>query len=148
MDQAWPGRKPARPLPLTCSVESYTGLGYLWEERESLETGAWALSSLPTRWQKDIQKDTFSHRTLWLLLLPLVPGARIYLPSPACVEMNTLVPGALHDAASLAGLALGPYPTANLTYLSYGPYALWFIFLNYLNSNCPNFLSHQEPLYP
>lgn len=115
---------PASPLPLTCSEESYVGFGYLRKERGSLETGAWVPSSLPSRWQKDIQKDTFPHRTLWLLLLPLVPGARIDLPSPACVKIDTLVPGALQDAASLVGLALGSYPTANMTYLTYGPYTL------------------------
>ena len=38
--------------------------------------------------------------------LALMPGVRIYLPSPALVEIKTLVPGALHDAASFAWLVL------------------------------------------
>lgn len=68
--------------------------------------GQRGLGRLPSGWQKDIQADTFPQRALWLLLLPLMPGARNYLPSPDCVDVRTLVPGALQDATSLAGLAL------------------------------------------
>lgn len=45
-------------------------------------------------------------RAMWLLYLPLMPGARIYPPSPAYVQIKALIPGALHDAIDLAGLAL------------------------------------------
>lgn len=53
--------------------------------------------------------------------LTLMPGVRIYLPSPVRVEIKALVPGAHHDAVSFAWLAPQPCPTASLTGLSCGP---------------------------
>lgn len=102
VDQTWSRSQPPKPPwnvqeKLTCSLMCQG------RERAFGDRGL-GLGSPPGRWQQDIQKDTFSQMPLRLLSL-LMPGAKMYLPSPACVEIKTPGPWAVRDATSFAALA-------------------------------------------
>ena len=104
VDQTWSGSQPAQTM--TCPGETDTGLDVLGKRRGVADGGlGLGLGSPPAGWQEDTQRDTFSQMPLWLLS-PLMPGTKIYLPSPACVEIKTPGPGAGQDATSFAALAL------------------------------------------